>query len=275
MGLPPILAARTAKRFNRLLARAAGKPALSFAPSHALVDFDSDFARDLIGNWHLYRTCGDASAPVTSYGGGMFVRRALSTVLGSADTWIAGDVAHYNFGATSWAMILVSEFLALGIGGLYLSNVRGPAPDDPFNNPGHLDDGPDRGHGISANGDGGIGFLVYGSGGYLNADTAPGTINLIGTGPRALAFGYSAAAKIAYLTGSNFNIAYAGDAGDLTSPDMFAFRSTYFNAMQCGATQRTSLLAVIDDPTAAENVYQYRIGSAVGLGMVAMLQEQL
>ena len=233
-----------AKDIDALL-KSASNTSLDFTPSHILVPVDSTF-KDMLGNWDLTSTGGDATK----------TDHAIKSVRNSTNAWVASANSKYQFGTSNFAFLMITRFSAKGSGGYFISNLKGPDATDPYAPGGPF--GQDKGYGLSMNADGGMGFGIYGAGGYTNADTANGTIDHSDNVWRAYAWGYSQDSSIAYLSSSSYNIAFAGAIGNTSNTDaIFGTRCDYYGASQSNADHETALLCVfIGD--AAQNIYLQR-----------------
>ena len=235
-----------------LLLKRLSNTSLDFTPTHILRPVGSTF-KDMLDSWDLTSTGGDAT----------ITPRAIKTVKASANAWVASANSKFQFGTSNFAFLMITRFLAVGSGGYFISNLKGPDGTDPYAPGGPF--GQDKGYGISHNGDGGLGIAVYGVNGYANTDTADGTINHADSTWRAYAWGYSQTSSIAFLTASDFNIAHNVAVGNTNNTDaIFGYRCNYYNINQSNATQETALLCVFEG-TAAQNIYLQRSNFLPGL----------
>lgn len=256
MHIPAALRERRAERIEGEFRKALGNSQLNLRPRTYVRPNSSFYARDVIGDWDLRCEGGEANRRQTKFrdipGKGARVVHALATVNNSPDTWEAISSAHWNFGVgKSWGITFWARFLARATGGYFISNLKGPAADDPWAPGGAPHFGSDRGYGASSNSDGGLGFGIYGDAVYLNTDTDLDEWDHADRRWRCYTLGYDVPAKTGYLTCKDFNIAHTTgvEIGDTTSEDgIFALRARYYGQSLCGGTcEIAGIMAFVDD----------------------------
>ena len=269
MRTPPILAAQTAAEVAAILGG-------SCLPGH-IVDVSAAGAVDLLGSWHLASEGGDAVLTTTPYAPRF---RGMHTNYASTNTWIAASQTPFNFGTGSWAVLFVNRFYksppdlpnSSGGGGFFIGNMKGPKASNPILGDGLNTYGDDRGWGISANGDGGMGFQITGTTGLLNCDL---TGHDFTDGKfRVHVLGYNATLGFGFMTGAAYDLVidpdnpgvftFQSDPGDITSTDgIFALRCEY-PYLSCHATQ--DMLRIMSfTGAAAEALYAVRNSALQGV----------
>lgn len=262
MTLAPLMIASTAAQGERVLRRAAGQPSLTFAPL-AMVGgiVTSGVAYDAIGSRHLRASGTYASR------GAVGGRYGLGMTFGADTMWEASDSSLWRDTTGSWAWFFVVQFASVGNGSFWISTLKGPARDNPYNVT-EVDYGEDRGAGCSTNGDAGAGFAVNGATGNLNADTVG--ITVADGAWHVGAFGFTSGSGTAWhawdVAGSA--IAHQGDpdaptrqghtVGSLTSTDgaLRLGADYYGQGPRSGGTGTVGLLWLLRG-TAADNLFQY------------------
>lgn len=268
--LPPLLSARGAADVEAVIRAALGSSA-DYAPTHLIgPSIRCGVAYDMIGAWHLYADGGDAARAQVGYGAGdgtTFVRHGMRTSYGSAASWRARDLAHFNFSTQAFAFLCLTRWLAEPFGAWCFGNLDGPDAADPWNGNG-TDYGPNRGYALSANGNGtnGIGWAVIGDGANLNQDTflnglPTNTADLLTAEQNVILCGRvltgTAGIYHAGYDAAAWSIGSAGTPGDVTSPTPFALWHDYFDAPRAGASAEWAMIAVFEG-AAAENLIANR-----------------
>lgn len=278
--LPPILCARGAADIQALLRTAVGSASADYLPSHLLgPSIISGICYDRVGDWHLYADGGDAERVQVGYGiggGTNFARHAMRTRYGSASTWRARDVSHFNFSMQAFAFLVLTRWLDEPNGAWCMGNLDGPDAADPWLGNG-TNYGPNKGYSLSANGSGGIGWAAIGTTGNLNQDTydpldggslPSNTADLVTTELNAIVCGRvltgTAGIYHAGYDQAAWSIGSGGTVGDVTSPTPFALWHNYFNLEFAGVSAEWPLICVFEG-TAAENLITNRAAIVTAL----------
>ena len=300
-GLPSLLRAFSLDAIGRAMQRAAGAgTSIDLTPSHAIASVVGDVARDLnrAEPWDLVREgpgCVVGRSTIGQAAG--FVHTTMETVWHGRDLWHATTADAFNFSTQAWAVMypwrydrVVFVDGVFSAGGALMGNLVGPNPDDPYYPTQYY--GANRGWGMSSNGDGGFGFMVYGADEWHNTDTVWESYDaadgrwrwaIIGNNPAAkttyltvaLRTDERAAALAAGLAGAQYGVAACAAAsatgtGDLTSPDRFILGGyNYYGAREGNQDGAVGLPLIVFEGSAALNAWLYRFT------FLAVLQAQL
>mgnify|MGYP007100042048 CR=1 FL=1 len=290
MRLPPLLRAFSLAAIDDVLADIHGTSRLDFTPTHALtrVVYDGPHSRVYDANrsdpWDLVSEdeAGDAQLARTPYGKPDHVHHSLETVHLATRLWRAQYQHAFRFAAQSWSLLFPWRYDTIANGGLILSHIKGPNPDDAYY-PTPIVYGQNRGWGMSANGNGGAcGMLMYGSAGQHNIDFSAFGQNFADGRWRMVEIGYHATRKESWLTVAqrrdktdspmavNILHATASGVGDMSNTDSwFMLGGDYWGIRQANQTGGIGLPLVVFEGTPAENRYAVRIAE------LPVLQAQL
>jgi hypothetical protein len=290
MRLPPLLRSFSLAAIDDVLADIHGTSRLDFTPTHALtrVVYDGPHSRVYDANredpWDLVSEdeAGGASLARTNYGRPDHVHHSLETVNLATRLWRAQYQHAFRFSTQSWSLMFPWRYDTMADGGMILSHLKGPNPDDAYY-PTPIVHGQNRGWGMSANGNGGAcGFLMYGSAGQHNTDFSAFTWNFADGLWRMVEIGYHATRKESWLTVAqrrdktnsplavNILHATASGVGDMTNTDSwFLLGGDYRGIRQANQTGGIGLPLVVFEGTPAENRYAVRIAE------LPVLQAQL
>ena len=285
MRLPPIMRAFSLAAIDDVLASIHGTSRLDFTPSHALTRIVGGVVLDVnrADPWDLVSEGTTATDARMVYGKPDHHSRSLETIEGGAHRWIARTQAAFRFSTQSWSLMFPYRVDTEADGGLILSHIKGPNPDDIFY-PTPITYGQNRGWGMSSNGNGGAcGFLMYGSAGQHNTDFSAFTVNFADGLWRMVEIGYNATANTSWLTVAHRRSdASAGAAGavsisqtsaglgNMSSTDgWFSTGGDYRGVRAANQTGGIGLPLIVFEGTAAENRYAVRIAE------LPVLQHQL
>lgn len=283
MRLPPLLRAYSLAAIDDALADIHGTSALDFTPSHALTRIVDGVVLDVNRSdpWDLVSEGATATDARMVYGKPDFHSRSLETTDADTYLWRATSQAAFRFAAQSWSLMFPWRIDALGGGSLIMSHIKGPNPDDVYY-PTPTVYGENRGWGMSANGDGSCGFLMYGSAGQHNNDFSAYSQDFTDGRWRMVEIGYHATRKESWLTVAqrrdktnspmavNVLHATAPGVGDMTNTDAwFLLGGDYYGIRQANQTGGIGLPLIVFEDTAAENRYAVRIAE------LPVLQAQL
>lgn len=278
--LPRILTCRSAADVQATIRAALGTTD-DYAPTHLIgASIRAGVAYDTIGSWHLYSDLGDAARVQLNYGSGggtTFVTHGMATRFHSQATWRARDISHFNFSTQAFAFLCVARWTdGGGNGGWIMSNLDGPDAADPWLGNG-TDYGPNRGYGISANENGGIGWSVIGDAGNLNQDTYDpndGSSTTANTADlRTASHNIVIAGRVFTGTAGIYHAGYdqaawsigsGGTVGDVTSPTPFGLWHNYFITPEVAGNSEWARIIVFEG-TAAENLVTNRAAIATAL----------
>lgn len=299
-GLPPLMRSFTLADIGRVIQASAGQgSSVDFTPSHALVSVRGDRIYDVNRDdpWDLVRDGPAATtgrSPLGQASG--FVHQIVDTIWHGGDLWRALNLSSFNFGTEAWSVLYPWRYDQVigaesgGAGGALMGNLVGPNPSDPFYPTQYY--GANRGWGMSSNGDGGFGFMVYGADDWHNTDTVFESINVadgrwrmaeIGNNPNAkttwmtvalrtdeIAAGIASGLSNAQLGATGCADASATGCGDLTSPDVFLLGGCHYYGRREGNQEGAiGLPIVVFQGAAALNRWLYRFTS------LPVLQAQL
>lgn len=290
MRLPPLLRAYSLAAIDDVLADIHGTSRLDFTPTHALtrVVYDGPHSRVYDANredpWDLVSEdeAGDAQLARTPYGKPDHVHHSLETVNLATRLWRAQYQHAFRFSTQSWSLMFPWRYDTIANGGLILSHIKGPNPDDAYY-PTPIVYGQNRGWGMSANGNGGAcGTLMYGSAGQHNIDFSAYTQSFADGRWRMVEIGYHATRKESWLTVAqrrdktdspmavNILHATASGVGDMSNTDSwFMLGGDYWGIREANQTGGIGLPLVVFEGTPAENRYAVRIAE------LPVLQAQL
>lgn len=283
MRLPPLLRAFSAAAIDDVLADIHGTSRLDFTPTHALTRIVDGVVLDVNRSdpWDLVNEGAASPDERLIYGKPDFHSRSLETTNLDYRLWRAKTQSAFRFAAQSWSLMFPWRYDTMADGGLILSHIKGPNPDDVWY-PTPTVYGQNRGWGMSSNGNGGgCGLLMYGSSGQHNVDFSAFTYNFADGLWRMVEIGYHAGRKESWLTvaqrrGSSgpgaVNILYAtaSGVGDMTNTDAwFMLGGDYYAIRQANQTGGIGLPLVVFEGAPAENRYAVRIAE------LPVLQHQL
>ena len=294
-GLPPLMRSFSLAEIGRVIQASAGAgSSVDFTPSHALMSIIGDRLLDLNRDepWDLVADGPAAVAGRSSIGQAAgFVHRTIETQQEVAQTlWRALNLSSFNFGTEAWSVLYPWRYDSAAAGAALMGNLVGPNGDDPYYPTQNY--GANRGWGMSSNGDGGFGFMVYGASDFHNTDTVYGTFDAADGRWRMMEIGNNPAAKTTWMTcalrtdeiasyiasglvNASYGATGCADAtatgcGDLTSPDVFLLGgSNYYGLRQGNQDGAIGLPIVVFQGTAALNRWLYRYTS------LPVLQAQL
>jgi hypothetical protein len=284
MRLPPLLRAYSLAAIDDVLADIHGTSALDFTPTHALTRIVDGTVLDVNRSdpWDLVSEGAGATVARTPYGKPDHVHHSLETVNLATRLWRAQYQHAFRFAAQSWSLMFPWRYDTEASGGLILSHIKGPNPDDAYY-PTPIVYGQNRGWGMSSNGNGGAcGLLMYGSSGQHNIDFSAFGENFADGRWRMVEIGYHAALKESWLTVAqrrdktnsplavNILHATAPGVGDMTNTDAwFMLGGDYYAIRQANQTGGIGLPLVVFEDGPAENRYAVRIAE------LPVLQAQL
>ncbi len=294
-GLPPLMRSFSLAEIGRVIQASAGAgSSLDFTPSHALTSVVGDRLLDINRDdpWDLVADGPAAVAGRSSIGEASgFVHRTIETQQEVPQTlWRALNLSSFNFGTEAWSVLYPWRYDAQADGGALMGNLVGPNPSDPYYPTQYY--GANRGWGMSSNGDGGFGFMVYGASEWHNTDTVWGSYNTADGRWRMAEIGNNPNAKTTWMTvalrtdeiadriadglvnasygATGCAAASATGTGDLTSPDVFLLGgSNYYGLRQGNQDGAIGLPIVVFQGQAALNRWLYRYTS------LPVLQAQL
>ena len=284
MRLPPLLRAFSLAAIDDVLADIHGTSRLDFTPTHALTRIVDGTVLDVNRSdpWDLVSEGPTATDARMDYGKPDFHARSLETTNLDSRLWRAKTQAAFRFGTQSWSLLFPWRYDAEADGGLILSHIKGPNPDDAYY-PTPITYGQNRGWGMSANGNGGAcGLLMYGSAGQHNIDFSAFGESFCDGRWRMVEIGYHATRKESWLTVAqrrdktdspmavNILHATASGVGDMSNTDAwFMLGGDYYAIRQANQTGGIGLPLVVFEGTPAENRYAVRIAE------LPVLQAQL
>ncbi len=283
MRLPPLLRSFSLAAIDDVLADIHGTSVLDFTPSHALTRIVDGTVLDVNRSdpWDLVSEGAGATVARTPYGKPDHVHHSLETVNLATRLWRAQYQHAFRFAAQSWSLMFPWRYDTEASGGLILSHIKGPNPDDAYY-PTPIVYGQNRGWGMSANGDGGAcGLLMYGADGQHNIDFSAGMYDFSDGLWRMVEIGYHASRKESWLTVAQrrgasgpgaVNILHAtvSGVGDMASTDSwFLLGGDYYAIREANQTGGIGLPLVVFEDGPAENRYAVRIAE------LPVLQAQL
>lgn len=211
-----LLDAVTTVQTDIAIRQAATQPLVDFVPTHMVGP-----RIDLAGDWHLDADSGlNLGAIILTSSLGV---RAMRLLENDSNQFRANANSHWSFGSSSFALGFAMMIYRNANGRFVLSNILGPSPL-----------GSDLGFGISANADGGLGFIIRGADGNLAASSP---IDVSDGVWRWYLFGYNQATNIGYLVCDDFSIQASGVVGNVSNVDArLATGSDYSGLDQAGTT---------------------------------------